>query len=44
MPTMDRKVEYWVDPCPGEPIPMPNDFQYVKVEGKRDFYGIYKKD
>lgn len=44
MPTMERKVEHWVDPCPGEEITMPNDFQYVKVEGKRDFYGIYKKD
>lgn len=44
MPTMERKVEHWVDPCPGETVAMPNDFQYVKVEGKRDFYGIYKKD
>lgn len=44
MPTMERKVQHWVDPCPEEEVVMPNDFQYVKVEGKRDFYGIYKKD
>lgn len=44
MPTMERQVHYWKDTCPKEEEKMPDNFQYVKVDGTRDFYGIYKKD
>ena len=44
MPTLNRKVELWDDPCPKEYEEIPPSYQYVKVEGQRDFYGIYKKD
>lgn len=44
MPTMQRPVHFWKDNCPKVEEPIPNDFQYVKVDGTRDFYGIYKKD
>lgn len=44
MPKMERVVEYWSDPCPLYLPEPPLDFQYVKYEGKREVYGIIKKD
>lgn len=44
MPTMDRLVEYWADPCPLVLPEPPLDFQYVRYDGTREVYGIVKKD
>lgn len=43
MPLLERVVEYWSDPCPVY-MPDPKDFQYIRVDGIRQVYGIMKKD
>lgn len=44
MPLMDRVVEYWSDPCPVKLPEPPQNFQYVRMDGTRELYGIMKKD